>query len=165
LAANGVPGVELPIELTIRGTTSEPVVISDVRLQLVETAQSDAAWFAVLDPGCGAIDARRIYIELDDPALPVVWRDENSHPIDPHPLLRVDTTDIEVLNVIAESRTRNATFRIVLSWEFHGLTGELLIDDHGKPFRVAGIQPNSEYYEATVALIHRPELDGETVVC
>ena len=167
LAVHGRAAGEQTIELILRGIQDEPVVVTGLRGQVVRASQPDATSSLAWTFGCGGIAPREARVNLEDPALRFTWFEEGSGTLPRAPTLRVDTGDIEVIEVTSSVRSSDVSWRMILSYEFKGRTGEIAIDNGGRPFTVTAPGPTTRAYRvasglepSTVMVVRAPENDG-----
>lgn len=166
LGVHGRIGLNQTLKLTIRGTADEPVVLTGLRAQIEEASQPDAASSIIWTYGCGAIPVREARVDLQDPALQFSWSDESGQ-LPKAPTLRVDRSDVEVLDVVGSVSSMDIAWRVILTYEFQGRSGEVVIDDEGRPFTVTSAAPGTQAYRVTptvsdgVSVARSPQDDGK----
>ena len=166
LGVHGRIALNQTLKLTIRGTADEPVVLTGLRAQVVEASQPNAASSVIWTYGCGGIPVREARVDLEDPALKFSWSDDSGELPAP-PTLRVDRSDIEVIDVIGSVDSKDISWRIILNYEFQGRSGDLVIDDDGQPFSVTSAAPETQAYRVAgegadgLSVVRTPTDDGK----
>lgn len=166
LGVHGRIGLNQTLKLTIRGTADEPVVLTGMRALVEEASQPDAASSIIWTYGCGAIPVREARVDLEDPALRFSWSDESGE-LPKAPTLRVDRSDVEVVDVVGSVSSKDIAWRVILTYEFQGRSGEVVIDDAGRPFTVTSAAPGTKAYRVAptgsdgVGVARSPQDDGK----
>lgn len=166
LGVHGRIALNQTLTLTVRGTADEPVVLTGLRAQVVEASQPSAASSVIWTYGCGGIPVREARVDLEDPALRFSWSDESGELPAP-PTLRVDRSDIEVIDVIGSVHSKDISWRIILTYEFQGRSGDLVVDEDGRPFTVTSAAPETQAYRVAgegtdgLRVVRTPTDDGK----
>jgi hypothetical protein len=123
------------VRLKISGTTTAPVILDDLRVEVTQRRRPpDAWWIGYL--GLGAAQGVRYFdVDLDkrSPAVKYVGRR------DPLPL-RVSETDVEVVDILASTLRCDCKWNIKVDWVAGTQQGTLTIDDHGRPFETSAFR-------------------------
>ncbi|MET8099125.1 helix-turn-helix domain-containing protein [Streptomyces sp. NPDC005236] len=144
-AQDAVHGGETIVRLSVQGRTSAAVVLESLHVRVVRRAAPPDGGAFVYDTslGCGGgITPRSFAVNLDK-HTPVARAMPGSRgdTILParHLPYRVSVEDPEVLMVTARTEGCACDWYLDLDWSSQGSTGTIRIDDHGQPFRTAGI--------------------------
>ncbi|MFL1899609.1 helix-turn-helix domain-containing protein [Streptomyces tauricus] len=148
-----VHGRETNVEITVQGRTSTAVVLTDLRVRVVQRTAPDPGTVYAMDQGCGgSITPRSFAVDLDKdrPIARAVPGNDTGTPIPAVRMpYRVSASDPEVLLVTALTETCGCSWYLELDWSSEGRTGTARIDDHGRPFRTSAIKGLPRYWYGT----------------
>jgi hypothetical protein len=141
----GIDAYQTLIRVKISGADRTPVIVDNLRVKVVRRGPALAApLFSYLGLGSGQ-GVRYFEVDLDRRA-PVTRYVGGSGPgakkHDPFPL-RVTHSDVEVIDLLADTLRCDCEWVAKLDWESGTRAGELTIDDHGKPFHTAAPAENA----------------------
>lgn len=143
-----VPGQEQPLRLTLRGRNDEPVIIDALRPRVVERAQPLAGWFSH-ERGCGEVEVRKARIDLDSDPPSIGFSDgftkesgEQQLPL----TLQVSSSDVEVVDVLAVTKSADVKWELDVLYSAAGDTGVLVVRDGNEPFEVTALRPGLARY-------------------
>ncbi|MBV6696669.1 helix-turn-helix domain-containing protein [Kitasatospora aureofaciens] len=143
-AQHAVPAGHLRLQLTAQGATTTAVVLSAIYVHVVST-QPAPKWTAYTPGGgCGGdLTPAAFAVDLDASApraVPVPAQEGNVKTTTTNFPYRVSDTDPQVLNIDATTRSQDVTWTLDLVWSSGDKQGTLPVNDHGRPFRTAGLQ-------------------------
>ncbi|MFJ6381717.1 helix-turn-helix domain-containing protein [Kitasatospora sp. NPDC092039] len=149
-AQHAVPAGHLRLQLTAQGSSTTPVVLLGANVRVVST-QPAPKWNAYTPgAGCGGeLTPASFSVDLDAAqprALPAPGREgtRKTPPTDfPY---RVSNSDPQVIEVDATTRASDVSWYLDLVWSSGGQQDTLTVDDHGRPFRTAGLQGAPGYF-------------------
>jgi hypothetical protein len=139
----GVPGQEQPFRLTLRGRDDQPVIIDALRPRVVERAEPLAGWFTH-ERGCGAVEVRQAEIDLDQDPPTIRFSDGAGQDTEEEQLaltLEVTPTDVEVVDVLAVTRSSDVKWELDVLYTAADETGVLTVRDGDRPFEVTALRP------------------------
>ena len=139
----GVDGGYTDVAVTVVGTSDRPVVLRDLRVEIVSRNEPIDGFEAHAE--CGDLVAVRfIRVDLDQrPPVVTASRDDRNlvndapdvpeAPIDfPYTVTR---TGVETFSIFAVTSACNCSWRGRLLWSAGDRSGEVVIDDNGRPFQ------------------------------
>nr|BFD94242.1 hypothetical protein KitaXyl93_56020 [Kitasatospora sp. Xyl93] len=149
-AQHAVPAGHLRLQLTAQGSSTTPVVLLGANVRVVST-QPAPKWNAYTPgAGCGGeLTPASFSVDLDAAqprALPAPGREgtRKTPPTDfPY---RVSNSDPQVIEVDATTRASDVSWYLDLVWSSGGQQDTMTVDDHGRPFRTAGLQGAPGYF-------------------
>jgi hypothetical protein len=138
----GIEGSPQVVRLQLRGKSDDPVTINAIKIHVVKRASPVQGWYAVA-PGCGGLEVKTGEIDLDAPQPAVHFVDLG--PPNKNTTLFVTRTDIEEIELQAE--TSKAMVDWIAEFFYSGPDGDgsVLLDDHGRPFRVTSEAASDGY--------------------
>ncbi|WP_308404283.1 helix-turn-helix transcriptional regulator [Streptomyces sp. ATCC 21386] len=145
----GVHGRNTIVEFTVQGRKSTDVLLTALRVRVVERAAPVKGYSYIMGGGCGGQVTPR-YFDVDlDQGRPVARSVDGADldvriPAVKFPY-RVSAEDPEVLKVSAKTVTCDCSWYLELDWSSEGRTGTARIDDGGRPFRTTGIEGLPRY--------------------
>ncbi len=148
-ALGAVDGAHQLIELTVQGTSREPVVLNALHVRQV-SKKAPLPWSVYMTSlGCGSgVTPQSFDIDLDDDrprTRPVPGqRGDTVVPAKNFPF-KVTSTDVEVFDLNVHVEGHEVSWYLELEWSSGGRNGTLRIDDGGKPFRVSAIKTRPQY--------------------
>ncbi|MFF8533832.1 helix-turn-helix domain-containing protein [Streptomyces sp. SAS_267] len=156
-AQDAVHGGETIVRVSVRGRSSAAVVLEALHVRVVRRAAppGDGAFVYDTALGCGAgLTPQSFAVRLDahTPVPRAVSGSSGDQTLPARRLpYRVSVEDPEVLLVKARTKHCACDWYLDLDWSSRGRTGTVRIDDHGRPFRTAGIAglPHYSYAEST----------------
>jgi hypothetical protein len=141
----GIDAYQTLIRIKISGADPTPVIVDNLRIKVIRRAPAMAApLFSYLGLGSGQ-GVRYFEVDLDRRvplARYVGGSGAGATKRDPLPL-RVTRRDVEVIDLLANTLHCDCEWVAQLDWESGTRTGELTIDDHGRPFRTAAPTANA----------------------
>ena len=139
----GVDGGFTQVDVTVVGTSDRPVVLRDLRVEIVSRNEPIDGFEA--HTVCGdVVEVRFISVDLDQrPPVVTASRDDRNlvgdapdvpeAPIDfPYTVTR---TGVETFSIFAGTSACNCSWRGRLLWSAGDRSGEVVIDDNGRPFQ------------------------------
>jgi hypothetical protein len=142
----GIDAYQTLIRMKISGAGRTPVIVDNLRIKVIRRAPALVApLFSYLGLGSGQ-GVRYFEVDLDRPvplARYVGGSDARPAKQDPLPL-RVTRSDVEVIDLLANTSRCDCEWVAQLDWESGARTGELTVDDHGRPFRTAAPAANAD---------------------
>ncbi|MEU9140426.1 helix-turn-helix domain-containing protein [Streptomyces sp. NPDC048404] len=156
-AQDAVHGGETIVRVSVRGRSSAAVVLEALHVRVVRRAAPPGDGTFVYDTalGCGGgLTPQSFAVSLDahTPVPRAVSGSSGDETLPARRLpYRVSVEDPEVLLVKARTKHCACDWYLDLDWSSQGRTGTIRIDDHGRPFRTAGIAglPRYSYAEST----------------
>ncbi|MFI9629499.1 helix-turn-helix domain-containing protein [Streptomyces sp. NPDC052042] len=148
-ALGAVDGAHQLIELTVQGTSRQPVVLNALHVRQV-SKKAPLPWSVYATSlGCGSgVTPQSFDIDLDDDrprTRPVPGqRGDTVIPAKDFPF-KVSSTDVEVFDLKVHVEAHEVSWYLELEWSSGGRSGTLRIDDGGKPFRVSAIKTRPQY--------------------
>ncbi|MGW6916364.1 helix-turn-helix domain-containing protein [Kitasatospora sp. NPDC054939] len=161
-AQQAVPGGHLRLQLTAQGAGATPVVLHAAYVHVVST-QPAPRWNAYTPgSGCGGqLTPAAFAVDLDAPApraVPVPAQEGNVKGATSDFPYRVSDTDPQVFQVDAATRAQDVSWYLDVVWSSGDRQGTLKVDDHGRPFRTAGVHGAPGYsYEGKYWSPAQPE--------
>ncbi|MEV6978065.1 helix-turn-helix transcriptional regulator [Kitasatospora sp. NPDC093806] len=148
-AQQAVPGGHLRLQLTAQGADATPVVLHAAYVHVVST-QPVPKWNAYMPvSGCGGgLTPASFAVNLDASAprlTPVPGRESTGKSVTSNFPYRVSATDPQVIDVDATTAAQDVTWYLDLVWSSGDRQGRLRVDDHGRPFRTAGIRDTAAF--------------------
>ncbi|MFF9340831.1 helix-turn-helix domain-containing protein [Streptomyces sp. NPDC014773] len=148
-ALGGVDGGHMQLQITVTGRTREPVVLSRLRVRVVERDRPPARDAYSMGDGCGSgITPQTFDVDLDAPrpyVKAVAGQDgDRVVPAKDFPY-QVATGDAEVLNLDVHTEENAVAWYLELEWSTGDRKGTLRIDDGGEPFRTHAIEGRTVY--------------------
>ncbi|MFD7324960.1 helix-turn-helix domain-containing protein [Streptomyces sp. NPDC059875] len=148
-ALGGVDGGSMQLQLTVTGRTDEAVVLSALRVRVVERGTPLNRSVYAMGDGCGSgLTPQTFDIDLDAPrpfAKPVAGIDgDGVVPAKDFPY-KVSTSDPQVLNLSVHTEEYVAAWYLELEWSSGERRDRVRIDDGGQPFRTSAIEGKKVY--------------------
>ncbi|MGW3202623.1 helix-turn-helix domain-containing protein [Streptomyces sp. NPDC001135] len=149
-AMGAVPAGHLRLQVTVQGDSSRPVVLHGLHVRVTGTRKAPA-WNAFTMGGqCGGDLAPASFaVDLDAqaPSAKAVPGHEgyNKTRATDFPY-KVSADDPEVLNIDAATAAQDVDWYLELVWSSGDRQGTTRIDDHGRPFRTAGMRGAKQYW-------------------
>jgi hypothetical protein len=137
----GVPGQEQALRITIRGRGPEPVIIDGIRARVLEMGEPLSGWFTH-DRGCGGVDVRNAVIDLDEEPPSIAFSNVGDERPDEELLaltLSVTSSDVEVIDILAETRLSDVKWELEVLYSAAGEDGVFVVRDGGEPFEVTAL--------------------------
>ncbi|MFD5521997.1 helix-turn-helix domain-containing protein [Streptomyces sp. NPDC127066] len=155
-AQDAVHGGETTVRVSVRGRSSAAVVLETLHVRVVRRAAppGDGAFVYDTALGCdGGVTPPSFAVNLDahTPLPRAVSGKRGDETLSARRLpYRVSVDDPEVLLVEARTEHCACDWYLDLDWSSQGRTGTIRIDDHGRPFRTAGVAglPHYSYAES-----------------
>ncbi|MGW3042031.1 helix-turn-helix domain-containing protein [Kitasatospora sp. NPDC001159] len=149
-AQRAAPAGHLRLQLTAQGATATPVVLHAAYIHVVST-QPAPKWNAYTPgSGCGGdLTPAAFAVDLDAPApraVPVPAQEGEVKTTTSDFPYRVSATDPQVINVDATTASQDVSWYLDLVWSSGDRQGKLRVDDHGRPFRTAGLHGAPAYF-------------------
>ncbi|MFE2109997.1 helix-turn-helix domain-containing protein [Kitasatospora sp. NPDC059463] len=148
-AQQGVPGGHLRLQLTAQGTGTTPVVLHAAYIQVVSTRPAPKGNAYTPGSGCGGgLTPAAFTVNLDSAApraTPVQGLDDTGRPTLSNFPYRVSAADPQVIDIDAATAAQDVSWYLDLVWSSGDRQGRLRVDDHGRPFRTAGIRDAPAY--------------------
>jgi hypothetical protein len=145
-SADAIAGSDQVVRLEIRGATDTPVLIHEIRANVVRRSPPVRGWF-VASPGCGAAPVRIAAIDLDrGPSRAVYYDEEGRESKDL--VLRVDKSDVEVVEIHASTSKSSVEWTIEVFYSTDEGTGSLSVTDGDRSFRVTTERASKGYRPA-----------------
>jgi hypothetical protein len=130
----GVDALESLVRFVVRGETADPVVLTGLRVEIVERGPPLAGTLLSYF-GLGAPAAVRFFeidLDVEPPRAKFIGDDEQETTLFPY---RVSDSELEIFDVVARSLRSDVSWRLRLDYVAKGEQGTTTIDDDGKPFR------------------------------
>ncbi|MFB7339811.1 helix-turn-helix domain-containing protein [Streptomyces hydrogenans] len=148
-ALGGIDGGHMQLQVTVTGRTRDPVVLSRLRVRVVERDRPPARDAYSMGDGCGSgITPQTFDVDLDAPrpyVKAVAGQDgDRVVPAKDFPY-QVATGDAEVLNLDVHTEEHAVAWYLELEWSTGDRKGTLRIDDGGEPFRTHAIEGRTVY--------------------
>lgn len=150
-AANGgVPTAGTVLTLTVQGRDDRTVVLTGLRAKAL-TRRPAVTGTAMATLGCGGVSPRWFAVDdLDADPIRVIPQDGqdaagNEIPAVSFPY-QVSASDVEVFELAPLGHLHDVDWIVEIDWASAGRTGELVVNDHGKPFRFTGGSAAKPYY-------------------
>jgi hypothetical protein len=138
----GTPDGDSLVRINIQSTTSQAVIITDLRIEVVERRPAPSATLFDLCPTCSSITPGNFIADLDDPTVDVKPRYNRSTSKDtadfPH---SVTAKDVEVIDLLSYTETCDCLWNLYLDWTSQGKSGTVLVNEKNKPFRTVKYVP------------------------
>ncbi|HEX6340970.1 hypothetical protein [Umezawaea sp.] len=126
------------VTVTVQGTAGRAVVLQSARVEVVRSLPAPVGLF--LRAGCASkVPPRYFRVDLDRSEPRLV-----AEPDTPDFPYRVDQADPEQLIVTTKVTTALVEWRLRLAWTSGEESGELVLDDHGLPFRTTAVTGSRE---------------------
>ncbi|MFE5796729.1 helix-turn-helix domain-containing protein [Streptomyces sp. NPDC056503] len=143
-ALDGIDGGHMQLQVTVTGRTQEPVVLSRLRVRVVERDRPPARTVYSMGDGCGSgITPQTFGVDLDAPrpyVKAVAGHDgDRVVPAKDFPY-KVATGDPQVLNLDVHTEEYAVAWYLELEWSTGDRKGTVRIDDGGQPFRTHAIE-------------------------
>ncbi|MFB7470288.1 helix-turn-helix domain-containing protein [Kitasatospora sp. NPDC056184] len=149
-AQQGVPGGHLRLQLTAQGAGATPVVLHAVYVQVVSTRPAPQGNAYTPGSGCGGgLTPASFAVDLDAPApraTPAPGQEGTGASTLSNFPYRVSATDPQVINIDAGTAAQDVSWYLDLVWSSGDRQGRLRVDDHGRPFRTAGVRGAAAYF-------------------
>ncbi|MBO1415056.1 transcriptional regulator, partial [Streptomyces sp. FH025] len=147
---HGVPAGHLRLQLTAQGDSATPVVLHAAYVQVVSTQPAPKGNAYTPGSGCGgSLTPAAFEVDLDASApraVPVPAREGEVATTTSNFPYRVSDTDPQVLNIDATTGSQDVSWYLDLVWSSGDRQGKLRVDDHGRPFRTAGLRGAPAYF-------------------
>ncbi|MEU6283169.1 helix-turn-helix domain-containing protein [Streptomyces sp. NPDC047028] len=149
-ALGGIPGGHLRLQLTAQSLHGQPVVLHALYVRVVSSAPAPKQNGYTPGSGCGGgLTPASFAVDLDVPvprAKPAPGLDvARKTPTSNFPY-QISTHDPQVLDVDAHTSDRVVSWYLQLVWSCGDRQGTLRVDDHGRPFRTAGLKGDPAYF-------------------
>ncbi|MFI9254707.1 helix-turn-helix domain-containing protein [Streptomyces sp. NPDC053069] len=149
-ALGAVPAGHLRLQVTVQGDSSRPVVLHGLHVRVTGTRKAPA-WNAFTMGGqCGGDLAPASFaVDLDaqaPSAKAVPGHEGNIKTRATDFPYKVSADDPEVLNIDAATAAQDVDWYLELVWSSGDRQGTTRIDDHGRPFRTAGMRGDKQYW-------------------
>ena len=164
-----VPGQEQPLRISIRGRGPEPVIIDGIRARVLERDEPLPGWFTH-DRGCGGVDVRNAVIDLDEEPPSVAFSNVDEEEPSKELLaltLRVTSSDVEVIDVLAETHRNHVKWELEVLYSAAGENGVFVVRDGDRPFEVTALRGGrAQFYRVDFpprlvrASVGDPSVDG-----
>ncbi|MFF3910857.1 helix-turn-helix domain-containing protein [Streptomyces sp. NPDC001848] len=149
-ALGAVPAGHLRLQVTVQGSSSQPVVLHALYVRMAGTRKAPAGNAYTMGSGCGGDLAPASFaVDLDaqaPSARPVPGHEGNIKARATDFPYKVSADDPEVLNIDASTVAQDVDWYLDLSWSSGDRQGTARIDDHGRPFRTAGMRGDKQYW-------------------
>ncbi|MEV6005558.1 helix-turn-helix domain-containing protein [Streptomyces sp. NPDC051976] len=149
-ALGGIPAGKLRLQLTAQGVPGQPVVLHALYVRIVSSRPAAKGFGYTTGSGCGGgLVPASFAVDLDAavPRAKAVpgYEGENPTPVANFPF-QVSSTDSQVLDVAAHTAGRDVRWELDLLWSCGNRQGKLVVNDHGRPFRTAGLKGDPAYF-------------------
>lgn len=149
-ALGGIPAGKLRLQLTAQGTPGRPVVLHALYVRIVSSRPAAKGYGYTTGSGCGGgLVPASFAVDLDasSPRAKAVpgYEGEIPTPVANFPF-QVSSTDSQVLDVAAHTAGQDVRWELELLWSCGNRQGKLVVDDHGVPFRTAGLKGDPAYF-------------------
>jgi hypothetical protein len=151
------------IRLKISGTSSTPVILNGLRIDVEKRGPVPDSWLITYQ-GLGSGQGVRYFtVSLDRRPPRVKFVGKN----DPFPL-RVTDADVELIDVLATTLRCDCSWTVAVDWVSGSEQGTTTIDDAGEPFHTSGVRLESRGENQREIVWHsgrwmRQAPDGSTV--
>jgi hypothetical protein len=129
----GVDAYNTDVLVTIQGRTATPVVLTGLRVNIVERRPPLRGIF-VTKPNAGPLDLRYFVVNLDASPPTIVGEDPFGDAPPKFPF-QVSQAEPEVFYISASTESCDCTWVAELFWMTNGKTGSTIIDHNGRSFR------------------------------
>ncbi|MFE0511322.1 helix-turn-helix domain-containing protein [Streptomyces sp. NPDC058964] len=150
VGALAVPGGHLRLQVTVQGSDSRPVVLHALYVRVTSTRPAPSGNAYTMGSGCGGDLAPASFgVDLDAQApraTAVPGHEGNITTRATDFPYKVSADDPEVLNIDARTDSHDIGWYLELSWSSGDRSGTARIDDHGRPFRTAGMRGAKSYW-------------------
>ena len=140
----GIPASGNFVTAVLQPPSNKTVVVTDIRVEVVGRHRSRAGTHPILGGGCGGLEPMHFKANLDRSpvrAVPTAGVSASGKRIPPVPLPHtLSEQRPEDWQIAAVTTTCDCDWVAYVDYTADGHPGESKIDDHGKPFRVAGLQ-------------------------
>lgn len=145
-----VPAGHLRLQVTVQGDGDRPVVLHALRVHVTGTRKAPGGKAYTMGAGCGGDLAPASFaVDLDAPApnaKAVPGHEGNVATRATDFPYKVSADDPEVLNVDAATVAQDVDWYLELVWSSGDRQGTTRVDDHGRPFRTAGMRGAERYW-------------------
>lgn len=139
---DAVPSSGGNVTATLQGLADLAVVLHEVRVEVI--SRKPATQGIYLPEGCaGTVTPRFFELDLSTPR-PVLTPTSAKSDGTTFPL-KVDPEDVEQLDVTVLSPVEDVEWVLHVRWTSGRRSGELRVDDHGRPFRTAATARSREW--------------------
>jgi transcriptional regulator with XRE-family HTH domain len=149
-ALGGIPAGKLRLQLTAQGTPGRPVVLHALYVRIVSSRPAAKGYGYTTGSGCGGgLVPASFAVDLDAavPRAKAVPGYEGNFPTKAADFpFQVSSTDSQVLDVAAHTAGQDVQWELDLLWSCGSRQGKLVVDDHGTPFRTAGLKGDPAYF-------------------
>jgi hypothetical protein len=127
----GIDETQSIIQLDVSGTSATPTVISRLSVEVTDRRPPSRATAVGPSGQGGGVIPRVIVADLDQNPPTIKWA--NSKPV----ILSVTQSDIEVIELVAQTTQCDCSWKILLDWTAGSRQGVISVGYHGQPFRTA----------------------------
>ncbi|MDT3400714.1 transcriptional regulator, partial [Streptomyces sp. B1866] len=150
-ALGAVPAGHLRLQVTVQGTEDRPVVLHALYVHVVSSRKARPGNAYTMGAGCGGgLTPGSFAIDLDAPGprpRAVAGRAEDGKEVRATGFpYKASAEDPQVLNIDAATGGRDVTWYLSLAWSSGSRHGVARVDDHGRPFRTAGMRGDPAYW-------------------
>ncbi|MCW7942269.1 hypothetical protein AAW14_09440 [Streptomyces hygroscopicus] len=149
-ALGAVPAGHLRLQVTVQGDDSRPVVLHALYVRVTGTRKAPAGNAYTMGSGCGgdlAPSSFAVDLDAQAPGAKAVPGHEGNITTRATDFpYKVSADDPEVLNIDAATVAQDVDWYLELSWSSGDRQGTTRIDDHGRPFRTAGMRGARAYW-------------------
>ncbi|MFJ8476093.1 helix-turn-helix domain-containing protein [Kitasatospora sp. NPDC094011] len=149
-AQQAVPAGHLRLQLTAQGATATPVVLHAAYIEVVSSRPAPKGNAYTPGSGCGGgLTPASFAVDLDASApraVPVPGKEGEVKTATSDFPYRVSDTDPQVIDVDATTASQDVSWCLYLLWSSGDRQGRLRVDDHGRPFRTAGLRGAPAYF-------------------
>ena len=140
----GAPDGNSLVRMYIQANTSQAVIITDLRVEVVDRRPAPTATLFDLCPTCLSVSPGNFIADLDDPLVDVKPRYNSLTGKDTADFPHVVTDkDVEVIDLISYTSGCDCLWNLYLDWTSQGKSGTVLVNEPGKPFRTVKYVPQS----------------------
>lgn len=138
----GTPDGDALVRINIQGTSSQAVIITNLRVEVVKKRPAPTATIFDLCPDCYSVTPGNFVVDLDDSPVDVKPRYNRSTSKDTADFPHVVTDkDVEVIDLLTYTETCDCLWNLYLDWTSQGKSGTVLLNQKGKPFRTVAYIP------------------------
>jgi len=146
LAHGARPAQDHVIRLSLRGTSSVPVNVIGIRVEILgREPATGGGWFVDPQAGCGVDPVRSVYLRLDKTPVEMTWDDGQGGEPRKSMSLRVTREDVEQVEVVAHTVRQDVRYKLYLLYEAEGQAGELSVGS-GSEFTVLALTSRSRFF-------------------
>ncbi|MFG3055809.1 helix-turn-helix domain-containing protein [Kitasatospora sp. NPDC048239] len=149
-AQHALPGGHLRLQLTAQGANAKPVVLHALYVHVVSAGPAPKGNAYLMGSGCGGgLTPAAFSVDLDASAprpVPVAGAEGAAKSRTSDFPYQVSATDPQVLNIDAGTAAQDVSWYLDVLWSSGDRQGTLKVDDHGRPFRTAGLKGAPSYF-------------------